>query len=37
MYAMPTDFNFSAGDKFVISFPSISIWPENMLVNPYIE
>ena len=25
MYAIPTDFNFSAGDKFVISLPSISI------------
>ena len=28
------DFNFSAGDNLVISFPSISICPEKIFVNP---
>tara|TARA_A100001234_G_scaffold32720_1_gene25331 strand:+ start:454 stop:588 length:135 start_codon:yes stop_codon:yes gene_type:complete len=34
MYAIPTDLSFSAGVKFVISFPSISIFPEKIFVNP---
>ena len=32
--AIPTDLSFSAGERFVISFPSISIFPEKIFVNP---